>query len=67
MAVTTSRRRLTADEYFALDLPERHRQLVNGEIVVNKPTLNHQRIVGEIFALLREWCRAKTGVESVSR
>ena len=56
MAVTTSR--LTAEQYFALDLPERHTQLVNGEIVVNKPTLNHQRIVGEIYGLLREWCRA---------
>jgi Uma2 family endonuclease len=59
MAVTTSR--LTADEYFALDLPERHTQLVNGEIVVNEPSLRHQRITGEIFALLREWTGAEPG------
>ena len=61
MAVAATSRRLTAEEYFALDLPERHTQLVNGEIVVNKPRLTHQRIVGEIHALFREWCRAASG------
>ena len=58
MAVATAR--LTADEYFALDLPERH-QLVNGEIVVNEPGFRHQRIVLEIVSALREWTRAEPG------
>src|SRR5205085_5087316 len=61
MAVVSSRHRLTAAQYFALDLPERHTQLVDGEIVVNEPSLRHQRITGEIYALLREWTRAVPG------
>ncbi|MDQ4098476.1 MAG: Uma2 family endonuclease [Actinomycetota bacterium] len=58
MAVTT---KITAEEYFALDLPERHTQLINGEIVVNKPALAHQRIAGEFYLLLTQWCRAEPG------
>lgn len=65
MAVTPTTKRLTAEEYFALDyaaldLPERHTQLVNGEIVVNQPNWRHQEIASEIFALIREWCLAGT-------
>ncbi len=38
---------LTADQYF--DLPEQtHTELINGEMVVNRPSLRHQRIVGWI-------------------
>lgn len=61
MAVSSTSRRLTADEFFALDLPERHVQLINGEIVVNEPSLRHQRITAELFHLITLWCRAEPG------
>ena len=60
MAVGTARTRLTA-EYFALALPGRHTQLVDGEIVVNEPSLRHQRILLEIVSVLREWTRTEAG------
>ncbi len=59
MAVVPRTRPITAEEYFALDLPERRTQLVNGEIVVNEPSARHQRIAGEVYALIRQWCRAE--------
>jgi Uma2 family endonuclease len=61
VTVAPTSRRLTAEEFFALDLPERHVQLVNGELVVNEPGLRHQRITAELFALLRWWTRAEPG------
>lgn len=61
MAVAPDPRRITADEYFALDLPERHTELINGEVIVTEAVLRHARIAGEMFASLREWCRAQPG------
>jgi Uma2 family endonuclease len=61
MAVSPPRTRLTAGEYFALDLPERHTQLINGEIVVNEPSIRHSRILLELVSQLRAWCGADPG------
>lgn len=48
-------RRLTADEYLALPLEERHTQLIDGEIVVSDPRFRHQRILTELVRLLANW------------
>ena len=48
-------RRLTADEYLALPLEERHTQLIDGEIVVSEPRLRHQRLLLELSRLLANW------------
>ncbi|MGH9226277.1 MAG: Uma2 family endonuclease [Acidimicrobiales bacterium] len=61
MAVAPTTRRITADEYFALDLPERHTQLINGEIVVTEAVVRHQRILSELWWQLTNWCRAQPG------
>jgi Uma2 family endonuclease len=47
-------RRMTADEFLALPR-EPHTQLIDGEIVVTKPRLRHQRIVAELYRLLANW------------
>jgi len=61
MAIAPAARRLTADEYFALDLPERHTQLINGEIVVTEASLRHSRIVGWLYREIARWCDEATG------
>ena len=58
MAVTT---RLTATEYLTRRQWPRHSQLIEGEVVLNSPSGYHQYLVGEIYALLREWTRAAPG------
>jgi Uma2 family endonuclease len=58
MAVTVRKTRLTADEYFATSPELPYIELIDGEIVVNQPSLGHNRIALEFVALLREWCRA---------
>ena len=46
MAVTAQpHQRLTVDEFFALPGEQRHTQLIDGEIVVNAPSMRHQRIL----------------------
>ena len=61
MAVATRPERITADQYFALDLPERHTQLINGEIVVSEPMWRHQAVLGELYIELTNWCRGGPG------
>jgi len=61
MAIAPAARRLTADEYFALDLPERHIQLINGEIVVTFAVLRHDRISLWIWRQLARWCESEAG------
>lgn len=55
MAVTVER--LTADEYLARDDPRRT-ELIDGLIVVNAPSLRHQRVCARIFAALDAWARS---------
>jgi Uma2 family endonuclease len=59
MALTSTR--LTAEEYFALPPTEQHSQLIDGAIVVNEPTVRHQRITGEIYLLLTMWLGENPG------
>lgn len=48
--------RMTAEEFLALDVPERPRLwLVDGEIVVNTPSARHQDIVAHLLARLYTW------------
>ncbi len=55
MAVTTG---LSATEYVTRREWPRWSQLIEGEVVVNTPSDYHQYLVGELYALLREWARA---------
>ena len=59
MALTSTR--LTAEEYFALPPTDKRTQLIDGEIVVNEPTVRHQRVTGEIYLLLTMWLRDNPG------
>jgi Uma2 family endonuclease len=53
---------LSADEYIATaDSRSRWTELINGEVIVNNPTIRHQEVVGHIHFELRSWMRAKTG------
>ena len=56
-----TQRRYTAEEYLALPPDERHTQLIDGEIVVTDPRLRHQRITGEMYRLLANWCLEEAG------
>ena len=49
---------LTADEYLATgDERPRFTELINGEVIMNSPTLRHQRISAELRFLLQLWCK----------
>ena len=48
--MVVTERRLTAEAYLALP-PEPNTQLVDGEVVVNDPSVRHQRILVELEAL----------------
>jgi Uma2 family endonuclease len=53
---------LTADEYLATgDDRPRPTELINGEVIVNSPTLRHQRIAARIRFLISLWCEAEPG------
>jgi len=59
MAVTSTH--MTAEQYYALAPTEQRTQLIDGEVVVDQPNLRHQRIAGELHALLWAWLRAHPG------
>ena len=46
---------LTAEEFYALPQNDRWTQLIDGEVVVDQPSLRHQRIAGELYAVLWTW------------
>jgi len=52
--MSTVSERLTADDYLAREDPRRT-ELVDGTLVVNEPTVLHQRVVGLIYAALLTW------------
>jgi Uma2 family endonuclease len=56
---------LSSDDYLAREDPRRT-QLIEGVVVVNEPTVLHQRVVGLIYAALLGWTQAATGRGSVS-
>lgn len=57
---------LTAEQYFALPPTVRRTQLIDGEVVVDQPNLRHQRIAGELYALLWAWLREHPGQGEVT-
>ena len=63
--MTTVADRLTADEYLAREDPRRT-ELIEGVLVVNEPTVLHQRVVGLIYAALLAWTQAEPGRGTVS-
>jgi Uma2 family endonuclease len=53
---------LTADEYIATgETRQRWTQLINGEVIVNSPTIRHQKIVRFIEFALESWTRLQPG------
>ena len=53
---------MTADEYLATgDERPRSTELINGEVIVNTPSLRHQRIGARIQFLLQLWCAEAPG------
>ena len=63
MAVTAQPHpRLTVDEFFALPGEQRHTQLIDGEIVVNAPSMRHQRILLWLAYELETFRRAHPGL-----
>lgn len=58
MAVTAHPQRYTVDEFFALPGEQRHTQLIDGEIVVNQPSMRHQTILLWIAYELETFRRA---------
>jgi Uma2 family endonuclease len=53
---------LTADEYIATgDVRPRWTQLINGEVIVNNPTIRHQMIVRYIEFAIESWTREQPG------
>jgi Uma2 family endonuclease len=53
---------LTAAEYLSTsDQRPRRTELINGEVMVNNPTIRHQKIVRYVEFALEEWTRSKPG------
>ena len=50
-------RRLTADEFFALPGELKHTELIDGELVVDSPSMRHQDIVGWLYVELTLFSR----------
>jgi Uma2 family endonuclease len=58
---TTARELITAEEYFER-VPTRHySQLIDGEVVMDEPTVGHQVVVMRILRALQDWTHAKPG------
>ena len=65
MTVSTVAERLTADDYLARE-DARRTELIAGAVVVNEPTVLHQRVVGLIYAALLSWTQSGTRRGTVS-
>ena len=57
MTMTT---RMFVEDFLQGGFP-RGTQLINGEVVMNDPTLLHQRAVGRIYLALGNWSMADPG------
>jgi Uma2 family endonuclease len=49
---------MTAEDYVAIPQGDRQYWLVDGDLVVNSPSYDHQRLVVELVSLLRAWTAA---------
>ena len=65
MSVTTVAERLTADAYLARDDPRRT-ELIDGVVVVNEPSILHQRVCALIWKALDDWTATPEGRGSAS-
>jgi Uma2 family endonuclease len=65
VTVSTVTERLTADDYLARE-DARRTELIDGVVVVNEPTVLHQRVVGLIYATLLTWTQSTPGHGTVS-
>jgi Uma2 family endonuclease len=65
ITVSTVAERLTADDYLARQDPRRT-ELIDGVVVVNEPTVLHQRVTGLVYAALLAWTQAAPGRGTVS-
>jgi Uma2 family endonuclease len=63
--MSTVAERLTADDYLAREDPRRT-ELIDGVLVVNEPTVLHQRVVGLVYAALLAWTQAAPDRGTVS-
>jgi Uma2 family endonuclease len=64
MAAMTVKERMTAQEFLALPAPAKrvhHRELVDGEVVVNEPNAVHNRVQGNLYYAFRLWMGAARG------
>ena len=62
MSDMTVAQRMTAEEYLSRDEPDDVRsELVEGEVVVNHPSVRHQRVRDDIHFALMTWTRAASG------
>ncbi len=53
---------LSSDEYIATgDTRSRWTELINGEVIVNNPTIRHQKLVSRIHYELMSWSLAEPG------
>lgn len=53
--------RITAEQYYALTVEGDHKQLVDGEIVVNEPKLIHAELQLRLAVAMRVWTAAASG------
>ena len=58
--MSTVTERWTADAYLART-DERHTELLDGSIIVNQPTVLHQRVCARIYEALSAWTRSADG------
>ncbi len=60
MDAMTVAQRMTAEEYLALPV-QRWTELVEGELVVSQPRIEHQAVAGRLFHVLTLWTAAESG------
>lgn len=57
---------LTWDEFLALPYELRNASLVDGEVIVNPPTAQHELVVQNLLLAFRAWTRAASGRGQIS-
>jgi Uma2 family endonuclease len=58
--------KVSAEEFFAMTWLPRIAELIDGEVVVNSPSLRHQRVRDELLYRLLNWAKASPGRGIVS-
>lgn len=60
-SMATATERITAEEFLAGDEETRHRELIDGEVVVNQPSFAHQEAGTRLLVALAIWVDAAPG------